>query len=147
MATKIELFKMTKHGFTECMKIFILFSFCSFLILFIPESVNAKKNHPEKYYQSQWCSERNGKIEKVLPDRTRCDCLTETHAIEFDFGPKWAESIGQSLYYSLQTGKKAGIFLILETEKDYKYWIRLNTTIKYFDLPIDTWMTGNGAAK
>jgi hypothetical protein len=42
----------------------------------------------------------------VLPDGTRCDCLTDTHAIEFDFGNKWAEAIGQSAYYALQTGKK-----------------------------------------
>ncbi len=65
----------------------------------------------------------------VLPDHTRCDCLTRTHAIEFDFGNNWAEAIGQSLYYSIQTGKKAGIALILEKPSDYKYWIRLNTVI------------------
>ncbi len=75
----------------------------------------------------------------VLADRTRCDCVTDTHAIEFDFGNNWAEAIGQSAYYSLQTDKKAGIVLILETMKDRKYWIRLNTTIEHFNLPIDTW--------
>ncbi len=79
----------------------------------------------------------------VLPDGTRCDCVTETHAIEFDFGNKWTEAVGQSLYYSLQPGKKAGIVLILETMKDRKYWIRLNTTIDYFNLPIDTWSIEN----
>jgi hypothetical protein len=36
----------------------------------------------------------------------------------------------------LQTGKKEGIVLILETLKDRKFWIRLNTTIDYFNLPI-----------
>jgi len=75
--------------------------------------------------------------------RTRCDCVTESHAIEFDFGNGWGESIGQSMDYSLQTGKKAGIVLILETMKDRKYWIRLNTTIEHFNLPIDTWSIGN----
>jgi hypothetical protein len=55
-----------------------------------------------------------------------------THAIEFDFGDHWSEAVGQSAYYALQTGKKAGIVLILETMKDRKYWIRLNTTIEYF---------------
>ena len=83
-------------------------------------------------------------MEVVLPDRTRCDCLTQTHAIEFDFGSKWAEAIGQSLYYSLQTGKRAGIVLILEKSKDYRYWIRLNTTIEYFNLPIDARKIGKG---
>lgn len=78
----------------------------------------------------------------VLPDRTRCDCLTSTYAVEFDFGNKWAEAIGQALHYAIQTGKKAGIVLILEKEKDRKYWIRLNTIIQYYDLPIDTWQIG-----
>jgi hypothetical protein len=76
-----------------------------------------------------------------LPDKTRCDCLTSTHAIEFDLGNKWAESIGQALYYSIQTGKRAGVVLILEKQKDYKYWIRLNTIIDHYGLPIDTWLT------
>lgn len=81
-----------------------------------------------------------------MPDKTRCDCLTGSHAIEFDFGKKWAESVGQSLYYSLQTGKKAGIVLIMEHPDDYKYWVRLNTVIDHFNLPIDTWYTPESTA-
>jgi hypothetical protein len=81
-------------------------------------------------------------VEEVLPDKTRCDCLTSTHAIEFYFGNKWAEAIGQALLYSIQTGKKAGVVLILEKQKDYKYWIRLNTIIENYRLPIDTWKVG-----
>jgi hypothetical protein len=73
--------------------------------------------------------------------------LTQSHAIEFDFASKWAEARGQSLYYSLQTGKRAGIVLILEKSKDYRYWIRLNTTIEHFNLPIDTWKMGKGVLK
>ncbi len=76
-----------------------------------------------------------------MPDGTRCDCLTDTHAIEFDFGEKWAESVGQSLYYGLQTGKEPGVVLILEEDSDRKYWIRLNTTIDHHKLPIKTWET------
>jgi hypothetical protein len=48
-----------------------------------------------------------------------------------------------TLTYALQTGKKGGVVLILETRKDRKYWIRLNTTIEHFNLPIDTWKVGN----
>jgi len=110
------------------------------LLIFPPQFAHAKHLHPEKYYQNQWCAEHSGQTEVTLPDRTRCDCLTDTHAIEFDFGPKWAEAIGQALYYGLQTGKRPGIVLILEQERDYKYWIRLNTVIKNYNLAIDTWM-------
>lgn len=76
----------------------------------------ASHPYPEKYYQNKWCSEHHGQAEVVLADQTRADCITATHAIEFDFGKKWVESLGQALYYSLQTGKRAGIVLILESE-------------------------------
>ena len=57
------------------------------IIIFIfPSLLLAKREHPEKWYQERWCREQGGQIEVVLPDRTRCDCVTDTHAIEFDFG-------------------------------------------------------------
>lgn len=105
----------------------------------VPSMALSAHLNPEKWYQQKWCDEQKGKAEVVLPDQTRCDCLTDKNAIEFDFGKKWAEAIGQSLYYSLQTGKRAGVVLILEEPKDYKYFIRLNSTIQHFNLPIDTW--------
>ena len=93
-------------------------------------------SEPERYYQNTYCK---GIKEHVLPDRTRVDCLTDTHAIEYDFGKKWAEAIGQSLGYAFATNKRAGIVLILESKKDRKYWIKLNSIIDHYGLPIDTW--------
>jgi len=115
-------------------------------ILLLSRPVHAD-HLPEKHYQAEWCDAQQGVTEYVLPDKTRCDCLTDDHSVEFDFGKKWAESIGQSLYYSLQTGKRAGIVLILETPAERRFWIRLNSTIEHFKLPIDTWQTGAGAAQ
>jgi hypothetical protein len=120
---------------TTALILFILFIFSTSLL--------AKREHPEKWYQLKWCEANEGQVEVVLPDGTRCDCVTDTHAIEFDFGDHWSEAVGQSAYYAIQTGKKPGIVLILETMKDRKYWIRLNTTIEHFNLPIDTWSIGN----
>ncbi len=85
-------------------------------------SVHAKKY--EKDYQEAWCKGK-GVAEFVLADRTRVDCLTDTHAIEFDWANKWAEAIGQSLYYSFATNKKAGIVIILKKEKDKKHLTKL----------------------
>jgi hypothetical protein len=42
--------------------------------------------HPEKWDQEKWCEAHKGQVEVILPDGTRCDCVTDTHAIEFDFG-------------------------------------------------------------
>ena len=115
------------------------------LIFLFPSLLVAKREHPEKWYQEQWRSAHDGQVEVTLPDGTRCDCVTDNHAIEFEFGNNWAEAIGQSAYYALQTGKKGGVVLILETMKDKKFWIRLNTTIEHFNLPIDTWKVGNAS--
>jgi hypothetical protein len=110
-----------------------------------PFRILVQREHPEKWYQEKWCGAHRGQVEVVLPDGTRCDCLPDTHAIEFDFGDNWSKAVGQSAYYALQTGKKAGIVLILETMKDRKYWIRLNITIGHLNLPIDTWSVGSAA--
>ena len=98
--------------------------------------------HPEKWYQDKWCAEQSGKAEVVLPDQTRCDCITETNAVEVDFARKFYEAIGQSLYYSMLTGKRAGILLIIEDPGDLKYWDRMNETIRCFGLPVDCWRIG-----
>lgn len=71
----------------------------------------------EAYYVDDWCSGR-GIQEHVLPDRTRIDCLTEEYAIEFDFGYKWAESIGQSLYYAKMTNLKPAVVLIITRDQE-----------------------------
>jgi hypothetical protein len=90
---------------------------------------------PEKYYQKKWC-ESKGRTEVVLSDNTRCDCLTETHAIEIGTGKTWYNNLGQALHYSTMTGKKAGVVLIVESDK---YLNRLKATIKYHGLDVDVW--------
>ena len=114
-----------------------------FGVIVIGLAADAKKL--EKEYQRAWCAERGGEVEVVLPDRTRCDCLTATHAIEFEFAANWAESVGQSLYYSLQTGRRAGVVLILSDPRERKYLIRLNSTIVHFiaqrlRVEIESWL-------
>ena len=81
----------------------------------------------EKDYVNKYCS---GEIEYMLPDKTRIDCLTDEYAIEFDYAKKWAESIGQSLYYAKQTGKKPAVAIILQKESDKKYLKRINDVDK-----------------
>ena len=82
-------------------------------------------NQVESYYVKQWCTKDFGRMEAILWDMTRVDCLTKDFAIEFDFAKKWAESIGQSLYYSKMTGKAPAVVLILTSPEDYKYVKRI----------------------
>ncbi len=91
----------------------------------------------EADYVDHYCK---GEVEHVLSDRTRVDCLTENHAIEYDWGKKWAEAIGQSLYYSAMTGKKAGIVLIVNPRTKERYLKRLNKAIESHNLNVDVWV-------
>jgi hypothetical protein len=109
------------------------------LSLAVTPCAHAKHDRPESSFVAEWCQEQHGQAEVRLLDGTRCDCLTDTHAIEFDFAPKWYEAVGQALYYGFQTGKKPGIVLILEGREDYRYWLRLNSTLEHYRVPIRTW--------
>ncbi|UCG05291.1 MAG: hypothetical protein JSV83_15380 [Desulfobacterales bacterium] len=57
----------------------------------------AKREHPGKWYQKKWCEAHQGRIEVVLQDGSRCDCVTDTHAIEFDFGSQWTVAINMRI--------------------------------------------------
>ena len=73
--------------------------------------------HNEASYQDVWCSIHGGITEYENDDKTRVDCITDKHAVEFDFANKWAESIGQALHYGIMTGKKPKVVLILDNPK------------------------------
>ena len=99
------------------------------------------KNHKyfEKDYQRVWCNANCGSMEVILPDKARVDCVTKTHAIEFDFAPKWAESIGQALYYGRVLHKTPRIVLIIENaEKDQKYVNRVKAVAEIYGITLWT---------
>lgn len=86
----------------------------------------AKHLHKEKDYQKYWCDKHNGTMEVKLDDNARVDCLTDKYAVEVDFAPKWAECIGQAVYYAKKTRKKPACLLIMENgEDDNRFLYRL----------------------
>ena len=108
------------------------------ILLFLATSyVDAR---PEREYQEEWCASMGGEVEVVLADRTRCDCVTDTHAIEVEFARNWHSAVGQALWYAAQTSKRPGIVLIIDANSsDEKYWIKLNVLVDAYELPIDLW--------
>ncbi|MCD6653568.1 MAG: hypothetical protein LT067_02200 [Sulfurovum sp.] len=95
------------------------------------------KKYNEKHYQTLLCNELDGLMEQSLLDRTRIDCLTDEYAIEVDFSKKWAESVGQSLYYAAMTGKKPAVGLIVaDISKDRKHMKRLEMLADKYDIKI-----------
>jgi len=90
--------------------------------------------HTEQSYQKAWQKKYGGVLEYKNDDCTRVDCLTDTHAIEFDFANKWAEAIGQALYYQHKTGKRAKVVLILENPQiQMKYFNKVKELSKIYN--------------
>ncbi|WP_316347638.1 hypothetical protein [Desulfuromonas acetoxidans] len=110
------------------------------LLIVLPSIVSAAHLRYEREYQAQWCSAVGGETEYRLQDGTRVDCLTDDYAIEFDFASKWAESIGQSLYYGICTERLPGVVLILEKESDSRYLPRIKAVANLHGIKV--WTTG-----
>lgn len=115
----------------SCILLFLLLLFC--------DQAFAAHLHKEKYYQDEWCDRVGGVKEYRLDDGTRVDCLTDEYAIEFDFAPKWAEGIGQALYYAERTGLKPGVVLIMEDDGDERFLDRLNAVADRYRIKV--WKT------
>lgn len=89
---------------------------------FKPVNNIEKNNMKEKDYVDKYCK---GTKEYVLPDKTRIDCVWDEYAIEYDWAQKWAESVGQSLYYAQMTGLKPAVAIIMKSPEDEKYIKRI----------------------
>lgn len=111
------------------------------ILILLTQLPSNSSMHSESSYQHAWCKAHKGVEEFENKDLTKVDCLTSTHAVEFDFAKKWAESIGQALHYQEMTGKKAMVVLILENpKKDIIYFYRVKRlALKYnFDVEFVT---------
>ena len=104
------------------MKLFLI----TFILIITILPVYSARIYSESVYQKSWCNKRGGVTEYRLNDNTRVDCLLPDMAVEFDFANKWAECIGQAIYYGKMTNRQAACVLIMERgEKDLKYLKRL----------------------
>jgi hypothetical protein len=108
--------------------------------------------------QARFCAGLS--IEITLPDDTRADCISNTHAIEVEFSKYWATALGQVLHYSLWTEeiaaapadfapwsrlidspRKAGIILVCRKAQDTctGHYVRLFRIIEHFRLQVTIW--------
>ena len=85
-----------------------------FTFLLLANTSYGARLHYERDYSVMFCNHLGGKLEVSLSDRGRVDCVTEKEAIELDFSDKWAEGIGQALYYGMMTSKSPTVALIIE---------------------------------
>jgi len=83
-----------------------------------------------------WCQRRGGRVEYRLPDGTRVDCLTDKYAVEVEYAPKWAEAVGQSLYYASYFPNRLPAIALIVDQRSGRYVRRLIRTLRTYDLPI-----------
>lgn len=115
-------------------------AFTTFLFLLVPVYAHAKPLHHERVYQKIWCKAHDGRMEVVLQDHSRVDCLTKDYAVEVDFAHKWREAIRQSLHYAKETGKKPGIVIIIERPQEQHFLTSLHLAIEKSILHIKVWV-------
>lgn len=97
-----------------------------------------KKGVP--YYRDRVCLKWKGTEKYVLDDGATVDCLTDEYAFEFDYSNKWAKALGLSLYYSMKTGKKPGILLIMDESSSQDHLEKLQKVVKQFRLDVKIWI-------
>ena len=98
------------------------------IVLLLTKPVVAQN---EQIWIDKYCPNNQAHTVTVL-----VDCLTDEYAIEFDFSNKWAEAIGQSLYYASQTNRNPAIFILCQNKRCKTHLHKLNSTIDYYNLNI-----------
>jgi len=91
------------------------------LIFLIPLFQQDFKNEVENSKliadKSQW------ETEVVMDDGSRCDILTDTHAVEVEWATKWKEAPAQAVLYGIFTGKKPKVILLTKNKTKEKVYI------------------------
>ena len=109
---------------TKHLVIILILVVVAFIILFsMTQRKPIASDWVESDYQSYILEKLGGESEYHLSDGSRVDILTHQYAIEIDYAYKWAEAIGQSLYYAEMSEREPGIVLILANRDSYKAYI------------------------
>lgn len=109
-----------------------------FLMLVLPMPCFATSYQPLGEYRAMWCSKNGGKVEYVNGDDTgNFVCIKDQYAINIEYAGKWREAVGQALYYSIITGKKPGIALIVsDSTDDISYLKNLNLVARKYNIRV-----------
>lgn len=90
----------------------------------------------ENEWTKQHAEEYNAKFDQRLWDDTRPDLTSGVMVYEVDWADKWAEAIGQSLYYASQTGKRPVIILLVRNRDDYIHVFRCQRALEKVEIEL-----------
>lgn len=115
----------------------------------LAESNRGTSNKSEQEYQTVLCNEFNTSVQ--LPTRTEVDCVSEDLAIEVDFSEKWAEAVGQSLYYASELNLRPGIILICKEAQTSRPCLRhrylAEQALAHWQIPATLWFCGRDSTE
>jgi len=111
------------------------------LLLLLAVPLQETKYLNEVGHSERIAEERSIASEVRMPDHTRCDLVSDTHAYEVEWAHKWKEAPTQAILYSIWTGKKPGVILLSKSRTQDKLHIlrcklvcqKLNIDMEVYD--------------
>ncbi|MCB0567125.1 MAG: hypothetical protein KDD01_22390 [Phaeodactylibacter sp.] len=103
-------------------------------ILFILTTALAAAAQKNEADYVELIRQQMGGQKEVAVNSGYVDLVTGRYAIEVEFANKWKQSIGQALWYGLQTDRTPGVVLIKRGENDHKYVIQFGSALQYAGL-------------
>jgi len=123
------------------LKTAVMFALLWFAVT-LPFAVFAERahRHTEPWYSRRWCAVQGGLAEYTLPDGTRADCVTPSLVVEVEWAHKWAEAVGQALYYATYFPSRLPAVVLLVEDDDpeaaRRYERRARVTVRSYNLPV-----------
>jgi hypothetical protein len=111
------------------------------LLAFVPITASAPQQQEVELCRQlapRLSKERGGKFttEARLWDDTRVDLLSDEYAVEVDYAHKWAECIGQALYYGHVTDRQPVCLLLAAGATESQYVYRCQTVCEAHDIKL-----------
>ncbi len=98
----------------------------------------------ETAWSAYLAQEIGGEPEHRTSDGSRVDILTDSHAWEVEWADKWAEAVGQVLFYSEATHKPPAILMLMRDSSDIRPYLRCRIVCTRLDIPLHTVDTRTG---
>lgn len=91
----------------------------------------------DDWYIQTYCT---GEKYKKMPDLTICDCVDDVYA--YEYSRDWQTAAGKALHMANQSGKRAGIVMMIDTSDNFRNAEMVRTDIQQMKFPIDLWFKG-----
>ncbi len=101
-------------------------------------SITSGQQYPNELEAVSAIAEKyNAQEEVKLWDHTRVDLLSATHAYEVDWSHKYAEGVGQALYYGVLTNRQPSLILLVrDINKEQRFVYRAQIACQAADVEL-----------